>query len=97
MTQSTVLSIYAMHALFRFEIDLPTTAMRCARWGSTGTSFISLSYPAVGFTKQEERIPLNVKSKHAWLQPIHVFISAVLFSAALLTKWGSAKNGPVQN
>ena len=68
----------------------PTTAirLRCAR-----ANHGSVSWHARGFTRHDVILPLNVWSRQAWLQPMHVLISSARPSRALRTNSASARNG----
>ena len=53
----------------------------------------SVSWHALGLTKQDDTLFWNTWSKQAWLQPMHVLMSLGLDSRAFFTKCGSAKKG----
>ena len=71
----------------------PTTPI-FNRW-LVGNSWMtnSVSWQAMGLTKQLATLPTNTWSKQAWLQPIQVLISSSLLSRDFCNRYGSAKNG----
>ena len=69
----------------------PTTAtLRAVLVGSMTSS---VSYPALGLTRQVARCLRKVWSRHAWLHAMHVLISSARPCSALRTNSGSARNG----
>mmetsp|Transcript_13769 Transcript_13769/g.40763 ORF Transcript_13769/g.40763 Transcript_13769/m.40763 type:complete len:205 (-) Transcript_13769:834-1448(-) len=70
-----------------------TATLRFCDGSVVGSILSSNSYPAIGFTRHDARLPLKVWSRQAWLHPMHVLMSSSRPVSALATKCGSARNG----
>src|SRR5271166_2263563 len=69
----------------------PTTAMRLRTRGSRRVN--SISCPARGLTMQLAVRLVKIRSRHAWLHPMHVLISSLRPVRTLAAKSGSASSG----
>ena len=69
----------------------PTTAI--LRLLCVGSMTSTVSWHALGLTRQLVSFSWKVWSRQAWLHAIHVLMRSALSAAALFTKSGSAKNG----